>query len=81
MSGQTLFERFEVHNKEEAEAPAKRESGSVGHATLLFSKTHEGKRTHGSKNRRIPSGFASPVAMHHAAKGSMIVNLRNGGNF
>ena len=30
---------------------------------------------------RIPSGVASPVTTNHAAKGSVSVNLRNGGNF
>ena len=29
---------------------------------------------------RIPSSVASPVTTHHAAKGSVFVNLRNGGN-
>jgi len=29
---------------------------------------------------RIPSGVTSPVTTNHAAKGSVFVNLRNGGN-
>ena len=32
------------------------------------------------RTTRIPSGVASPVTTHHAAKGSVFVSLRNGGN-
>ena len=32
------------------------------------------------RTTRIPSGVASPVTTNHAAKGSVSVNLRNGGN-
>ena len=32
------------------------------------------------RTKRIPSGVASPVTTSHAAKGSVFVNLRNGGN-
>ena len=32
------------------------------------------------RTTRIPSGVASPVTTNHAAKGSVFVNLRNGGN-
>ena len=32
------------------------------------------------RTTRIPTGVASPVTTNHAARGSMLVNLRNGGN-
>ena len=51
-----------------------------GHARLPFSKSHDRKGAHGSKNRPIPSGIASPVTTNHAAKGSVFVNVRNADN-
>jgi len=64
-----------------AQTPPAKSPKTFSNYLLLLD--HDGKGANGSKNRphdAYPVRVASPATTNHAAKGSVFVNLRNGGN-